>query len=398
MLLPDRRRRATLSAARLAAAGFVAILATGSVASARDQPGAAAAGAARSTGDDVRGLIETYGLREAATPAAARPGWRRPRRIVVDAGIPGLFEAVRAAAPADIAVIGAQPAEFGAQAGGADAAIGRTPLVCGERIDAAGPDLRWLQTISAGVELCMARAPVTSGKVLLTNMRAISAPVIAEHTVGMLLALTRGFTVSIPRQASGSWSTDYGALPLVSLQGKTLLVVGLGGIGGEIAKRAHALGMRVIATRGSSRERPAFVDYVGLSDELPQLLGQADVVANALPLTAGTRNLFDARAFARMKRGAYFLNVGRGGTVVTADLVAALESRQLGGAGLDVTEPEPLPKDHPLWRAPNVLITPHNSNDSDLGVEAQRRVVTENVRRYVAGERMLSVVDTTRGY
>jgi phosphoglycerate dehydrogenase-like enzyme len=229
-------------------------------------------------------------------------------------------------------------------------------------------------------------------------MRAISAPVIAEHTIGMLLALTRGFTVSIPRQAAGLWSTDYGQQPLVTLQGKTMLVVGLGGIGGEIAKRAKALGMRVIATRGSSRERPPYVDYVGLSDELPRLLGEADVVANALPLTAATRDLFDAKAFARMRPTAYFLNVGRGGTVVTADLAAALEARRLAGAGLDVTEPEPLPKDHPLWRAPNVVITPHNSNESDLGVEAQRRVIAENVRRYVAGERMLSVVDVSRGY
>jgi phosphoglycerate dehydrogenase-like enzyme len=222
--------------------------------------------------------------------------------------------------------------------------------------------------------------------------------VIAEHSIGMLLALTRGLTVSIPRQASGIWSTDFGSQPLVTLQGKTLLVVGLGGIGGEIAKRAQALGMRVIATRGSSRERPPGVDYVGLPDELPQLLGQADVVANALPLTAETRKLFDAKAFARMRPSAYFLNVGRGGTVVTDDLVAALESQRLAGAALDVTDPEPLPKNHPLWHAPNVVITPHNSNTSDLGTETQRRIIAENLRRYLAGEAMLSVVDTARGY
>jgi phosphoglycerate dehydrogenase-like enzyme len=122
------------------------------------------------------------------------------------------------------------------------------------------------------------------------------------------------------------------------------------------------------------------------------------VVADALPLTGATRRLFDAATFARMKNGAYFLNVGRGGTVVTDDLVAALRSGRLAGAALDVTEPEPLPKDHPLWRAPNVVITPHNSNDSDLGVETQRRVIAENVRRYVAGEPLLSVVDPARGY
>lgn len=406
MQLRQSRRLMVRPTRRWRLAGLAAALTACSAAGAEDATAPAGSATAASTAavaaptsrDEARELIEAYGLREASAPASARPGWQRPKRIVVDAGIPGLVEAVRAAAPADVAVLGAQPADFAAQAATADAAIGRTPLVCGERVAAAGAPLRWLQTISAGVELCMSRPRIAAGEFVLTNMRAISAPVIAETSIGMLLALTRGFTVSIPRQASGTWSTDYGAVPLVSLQGKTLLVAGLGGIGSEIAKRAHALGMRVIATRGSSRERPPYVEYVGLSEELPQLLGQADVVADALPLTAATRNLFDARAFARMKRGAYFLNVGRGGTVVTADLVAALESRQLSGAALDVTEPEPLPKDHPLWRAPNVLVTPHNSNDSDLGVEAQRRVVAENVRRYVAGEPLLSVVDLRRGY
>jgi phosphoglycerate dehydrogenase-like enzyme len=110
------------------------------------------------------------------------------------------------------------------------------------------------------------------------------------------------------------------------------------------------------------------------------------------------RGLFDAKAFARMRPGAYFLNVGRGGTVVTDDLVAALLARRLAGAGLDVTEPEPLPATHPLWRAPNVVITPHNSSDADLGVEAQVRVLRENLRRYLAGDRLLSVVEVARGY
>ncbi|MCU0759625.1 MAG: D-2-hydroxyacid dehydrogenase [Steroidobacteraceae bacterium] len=358
----------------------------------------AAWGQAAPRDPEVAALIEGYGLREAPEPVAARPGWRRPQRLLVDGAVPGLEDAVRRAAPGVTVVAAATPAEFVARVADADAMIGRTGLLCTEPVLAAARELRWIQLVSAGVEVCVARPAIASGRYLFTNMRAISAPVIAEHTIGMLLALTRGLTVSIPRQAAGLWSGDYGEQPLVTLQGKTLLVVGLGGIGGEIAKRADALGMRVIATRGSSRERPPYVDYVGLADELPQLLGQADVVANALPLTAATRNLFDAAAFARMRPTAYFLNVGRGGTVVTTDLAAALVARRLAGAGLDVTEPEPLPKEHPLWRAPNVVITPHNSNESDLGVEAQRRVIAENVRRYVAGERMLSVVDVTRGY
>jgi phosphoglycerate dehydrogenase-like enzyme len=348
--------------------------------------------------DEAQALAEAYGLRLGAEPVSARPGWRKPRRIVVDAGLPGLEAAVRSAAPGVTVVPANSPAEMAAAVPGADAVIGRTPWICSDAVLAAGDELRWLQTMYAGVEACTAKPAVAQGRYVLTNMRAIAAPMIAEHTIGLLLALTRGLAVSLPRQASGEWSQRYPGVPLVSVQGKTMLVVGLGGIGSEIAKRAHALGMRVIATRSSSREKPPYVEYVGLSDELPTLLGQADVVVDALPLTAATQGLFDAKAFARMRPTAYFLNVGRGGTVVTDDLVAALQSRRLAGAGLDVTEPEPLPPAHPLWRAPNVVITPHNSSDADLGVEAQVRVLRENLRRYVAGARLLSVVEVARGY
>ena len=347
---------------------------------------------------EAEALATAFGLRLAAEPVSAWPGWRKPRRIVVDAGLPGLEAVARSAAPGVTIVPARTAAEMAAAMTGADAVIGRTPLVCSEGVLAAGNELRWLQTMSAGIETCLARPAVAEGRYVLTNMRAVTAPMIAEHTIGLLLALTRGLAVSIPRQATGTWSQSYPGLPLVSVQGKTMLVVGLGGIGSEIARRANALGMRVIATRSSSREKPPYVDYVGLADELPTLLGKADVVVNALPLTPATRGLFDARAFARMRPNAYFLNVGRGGTVVTDDLVAALQARQLAGAGLDVTDPEPLPPAHPLWRAPNVIITPHNSSDADLGIEAQMRVLGENLRRYIAGDRLLSVVEVARGY
>ena len=376
-----------------AAAEPAAAVSTPAAAPAPAQPLASTAGI-----DDAQALAEAYGLRLGAEPVSARPGWRKPRRIVVDAGLPGLEAAVRSAAPGVAVVPANSPAEMAAAAPGADAVIGRTPWICSDGVLAAGDELRWLQTMYAGVEICTAQPDVAQGRYVLTNMRAIDAPMIAEHTIGMLLALTRGLTVSLPRQATGAWSRDYPGVPLVSVRGKTMLVAGLGGIGGEIAKRANSLGMRVIATRGSSREKTPYVDYVGTADELPALLGQADVVVNALPLTATTRGLFDARAFARMRPSAYFLNVGRGGTVVTDDLVAALQARRLAGAGLDVTDPEPLPAAHPLWRVPNVVITPHNSSDADLGVETQLRVLRENLRRYLAGDRLLSVVDVARGY
>jgi phosphoglycerate dehydrogenase-like enzyme len=182
------------------------------------------------------------------------------------------------------------------------------------------------------------------------------------------------------------------------LTGRTVLVVGLGGIGTEVARRAHGIGMRVIATRNSSREGPDFVAKVGLSDELLALAAEADVVVNATPLTPATTGIFNHAFFSAMKPGGYFINIARGRSVITDDLVSALRSKQLAGAGLDVTEPEPLPKDSPLWQMNNVIITPHVASTS--GVQRDRYVilVTENLRRYVAGEPLLNVVDIERGY
>jgi phosphoglycerate dehydrogenase-like enzyme len=217
--------------------------------------------------------------------------------------------------------------------------------------------------------------------------------------MAMLFAFTRGLYRYIPEQLEGSW--DRGAVSrdrMWEINGRTMLVVGLGGIGTEVARRAHALGMRVVATRRSSRSGPDFVDYVGLSDEVVDLVAAADVVVTALPLTPETTGMFDAEFFAAMKPTAYFINVGRGKSVVTDDLMAALESGELAGAGLDVTDPEPLPTDHPLWRLPNVIITPHVAASSVQAVERLQAVVRENLRRYVAGEPMLSVVDVGRGY
>jgi phosphoglycerate dehydrogenase-like enzyme len=156
--------------------------------------------------------------------------------------------------------------------------------------------------------------------------------------------------------------------------------------------------MNVIATRNSSREGPDYVSRVGLSDELPAMIGEADVVVAALPLVPATTNLFDAKMFARMKKTAFFINVGRAAAWSPTISVAALNAGTIAGAGLDVTEPEPLPKDHPLWKAKNVIITPHMSAQSDLGQAAREMLLREQVRRFGAGDKLLSVVDFKKGY
>ena len=355
--------------------------------------------AALEPANDGERLMAEFGLREAAEPVSKLPGWRIPQKVLVDTGMPGLIDALRAAAPGVELVGAASAAEMAAAVPGADAVIGRIAFVCDERVLAAGRNLRWLQTNYDGVDVCAKNSKtILERQILLTNMRAIAAPVIAEHVIAFTLALSRSLYAWIPQREQHLWADDSSKFPMTVIAGKTMLVVGLGGIGSEVAKRAHALGMRVIATRATRQEKPDYVDYVGTSDELKTLISQADVVANAMPLTAETKGIFDAAMFARMKRSAYFINVGRGMSVVTADLTEALQKKIIAGAGLDVVDPEPLPANHPLWRQPNVILTPHVSGDSDLGAQAEVRVLRENLRRYVAGEKMLSVVDVGRGY
>lgn len=338
-------------------------------------------------------VIEHYGLEQAATPVSERAGWRKPKRILVGGFVTGVGAALQSSAP-DVEFVVAKPGEIAKQAAGVDAVIG----FCTPELLAAGTSIRWIQLVTAGVESCVGIAAVRERDILVTNMQRIGGPIIAEHVMGMVLAFTRGIDLYVPAQARGEWRRTTPPGRMAVIDGKTMLVVGLGGIGSEVAKRAHALGMKVVATRASGRTGPQFVSYVGLPDELHKLAAEADFVVNTAPLTPQTTGIFDAAFFAKMKPTAYFINVARGRSVVTAALLDALNGKKIAGAGLDVTDPEPLPQDHPLWKAPNVIITPHVANDSDLGYDAQLKVVQENLRRYLAGERMLSVVDVGKGY
>ncbi len=177
-----------------------------------------------------------------------------------------------------------------------------------------------------------------------------------------------------------------------------MLVVGLGGVGTQIARRAEAFGMRVSAVDPKVTERPAFVFSLDKPDKLMDLLPKADVVVLACPLTAETHGLIGRKQLAMMKKTALLINVGRGGLVETAALQAVLTAKLIGGAGLDVTDPEPLPKDHPLRQMTNVIVSAHTGGQSPEGRERQWRLFRENVRRFVAGEPLLCVVDKAKGY
>ena len=339
-------------------------------------------------------LVHEAGLVAGPLAMRDRPGWRGAHKILVMRIGEDDLAALRAAHPdTDFAVAESIEAAIPAAAD-VDAIIG----TCNRRVIDAATRLVWVQIYWAGAERCLAVPRIGSGDVVLTNMQKMSAPVIGEHAVAMAMALARqlpGYTRDMQAGAAGE---PYAARPgMVYLTGKTMLVIGLGGIGTEAARRAAGLGMRVIGTRNSSREGPEFVDYVGLSHELPQLAARADVIVNALPLTKTTEGLLDAEFFAAVRPGAIFVNVGRGATVDTDALLAALKTGAVSGAGLDVTDPEPLPDGHPLWQLDNVIITPHVAG---RGGERERHFVllTENLRRYAAGDALLNVVDPDKGY
>ena len=229
----------------------------------------------------------------------------------------------------------------------------------------------------------------------------LQGPNVADQAMGLLLALTRRIArPNIPAAGKDSaWQQQERAGTPEELSGKTMLIVGLGGNGTQIAKRAHSFGMRVMAVDpNTAMTRPAFVFSISPPSELLNLLSKADVVVLACPLTKETRGLMGASQFQAMKPSAYFINVGRGGLVQTPDLVAVLQKHQLAGAGLDVTDPEPLPDDHPLWSMQNVVISPHQGALSAAARDRQWRLYRENVRRFVAGEPLLCVVDKGRGY
>lgn len=258
------------------------------------------------------------------------------------------------------------------------------------------PALEWLQTNSAGVEPYI-QPGVLAGDTLLTNATGAYGLAIAEHMLGMLLELFKKLELYRDAQKSGAWQSQ-GAVKAV--YGSTVLVLGMGDIGGEFAARCKALGTKVIGVRRSPRPCPEYADEVHLLEDLDSLLPHADVVAVTLPGTDATRGLMSRERLAKMKEGAVLLNVGRGFIVDTEALCDALERGHLSGAGVDVTDPEPLPPTHRLWNIPTAVVTPHISGFYHLR-ETHERIVgifLENLRHFQAGEPLRNLVDFATGY
>ncbi len=260
----------------------------------------------------------------------------------------------------------------------------------------SAPKLRWVQSGGAGVEDYMTPGFIAS-PIVLTNAQGIYAIPIADHVMAFILHFSRQFNHLLRRQVKHEWA-DWGEHEMDELKGKTLGIVGLGGIGSEVAKRAKAFDMRVIATRRRPERPSADVDEARGAEALPWLLGESDYVALCTALTSETRHLIGAEQLRLMKPTAYLMNVGRGGLIDEGALVEALNGGEMAGAGLDVFEEEPLPADSPLWDRPEVMITPHRAGDSRRSQERFMDLFCENLRRYVAGEALLNVVDKVEGY
>jgi len=341
-------------------------------------------------------LSERRGLREGESPTKDDADWAPPRKVLWRDSWPERLPLLSLVAPGDEIIPFVSTEEALAQVEEADAIIGTaTPELLAD-----GSKIRWVQVGGAGVERYLVIPRLASGEVLLTNGQKLASPEIAEHVMALTRALARGLGYAVTAQNQMVWKRSEIAeeAPLQRLRGKTMLVVGLGGIGTEVARLASAAEMRVTGIRSSRRSGPRFVDQVGLTEDLATFAAEADVVVNCLPMTPDTADIFDAALFQIMKSTAFFINVGRGGTVDTDALVEALANGEIAGAGLDVTDPEPLPAGHALWKAPNAIITPHYAAWSDIDRERRWLLYRENLRRFVAGEPLLSVVDPERGY
>jgi phosphoglycerate dehydrogenase-like enzyme len=259
----------------------------------------------------------------------------------------------------------------------------------------AAKKLRWVQSTSAGVEGHIA-AGIASTNIVLTNARGIASPNIADHAFAMLLNLTR--CLNEVERDRGKGNADRLKYNPIELKGKTAVIVGVGSIGTEIAIRASAFGMRVVGVDHKDLPPQPYLAKLVRPDRLDKVLPEADVIFVAAPLTQETRGMFNRARFQLMKRGAYFIAVSRGKLTDTAALMEALDSKQLAGAGLDVTDPEPLPAGHPLWKFPNTIITPHLAGSSDNAARRRIELMKENMQRFRDGEPLLNVVDKQKGY
>lgn len=314
------------------------------------------------------------------------------KKKIIITGLPESAVAeLKKSAPSNVSIVAPSPNEVVSEIANADALIA-TQLTRAEL--QAAKQLKWVHIMNSGVESV---APVFKNTdIVLTNLKVVLGPEVADHAMALLLALTRGLNQTIP--ARGKWEMPRNLNQLTDLHGKTAVIVGVGGVGTQIAERANGFGMIVIGVDPKDTAPSPVIKQMVRPNQLDTVLPQADVVFITVPETDATRGMIGSAQFKEMKRGAFFIAVSRGTIYSTDALVEALSSHQLAGAGLDVTNPEPLPANHPLWKFENVVITPHIAGASDVSLSRVVEMLKENIRRFSAGEPLLNVVDKEKGY
>lgn len=261
-------------------------------------------------------------------------------------------------------------------------------------IESDEANVKWIQFAYAGVNQLPLQLFAEKG-ILLTNGSGIHAHSVTETAMGLLLGMTRDIVEASKNQQLKQWAPKQS---LYELNGKTMLIVGAGNIGEQLGQVAQAFDMKTIGiNRSGSKIKNMDEQYI--QRELPEVIGQADIVVNILPATKATKNVYDAELFAEMKDGTYFINVGRGESVVTKDLLVALDQGKLQGAGLDVFEEEPLPKDHPLWTHEKVVMTPHIAGQVESYAKHIYPLFIENFKAFATGKKLpRNLVELEDGY
>jgi phosphoglycerate dehydrogenase-like enzyme len=294
-----------------------------------------------------------------------------------------------ASAVADVDVVTAETEEDAKrEIAAADAAYGTIP----PHLLRHAVRLRWLQAPQAAPPAGYYHSDLIAHPVTVTNLRGIFADRIPAHIMAFVLAFARGMHVYVRRQHERRWDRDDPA-PVVHLPDAIALIVGVGSIGSETARLCAAFGMRVLGIDPRQTSAPEGLSELHSPEKLDQMLPSADFIILTMPHTPKTEGLFDINRFRRMKPSAFFINIGRGMTTKLDDLDEALREGVIAGAGLDVYEVEPLPGDHPLWTAPNILLTPHVAADGPSLDAARNDIIIENARRFASGRPLINVVD-----
>lgn len=330
----------------------------------------------------------------AVAAICALPLAAQTKKIIITNPDPQELETFQKAS-SKVRVVAVKPENVMQEIGDADAFIGN---IKPEEVR-AGKNLKWVAVMSAGVEQVLFKSgsnDLRDSNIVLTNNKVVQGPEIADHALALLLTLTRGLNTFISNQKQENWQPR--PYPGIELRGKTAVVIGVGGIGTQIAVRANAFGMDIIGVDPEDRPFMPFIRQLVKPDQLDEVLPLADVVFISTPDTPKSHKMMGSKQFDLMKNKSYFIAVSRGGIYDMNSLVRSLDSRKLSGAGVDVVDPEPLPKGHPLWKFDNAIVTPHIAGRSDKDRGRMIGTIAENIRRFADGQALLNVVDKQKGY